>query len=33
MAFLASISTLLVTTLTIGIYSGIEARYYWTIGW
>ena len=27
MAFLASISTLLVTTLTVGIFSGIEARY------
>jgi hypothetical protein len=26
MAFLASVSTLLVTTLTIGIYAGIEAR-------
>ena len=26
MAFLASISTLLVTTLTVGIFSGIEAR-------
>ena len=27
MAFLASISTLLVTTLTVGIFSGIEARW------
>ena len=26
MAFLASISTLLVTTLTIGVYAGIEHR-------